>query len=206
MVKNSNAEHACHHNPRKCSMKSEGWLACAGHHLAKRHRLFRKLVHRRYTWWSAATKRLDLNVVWRFVYLGDPLSYTGGFRRDAHRVSHTRLVHGSELVVVRLNSTRIPFHRSQSGAASAERPIPHKIGRKFGSASSPDLIGRKTEPNRRSCPSIGRMPVANVASRTCQNFRKLVAAYSMYMKRCKNVLDFVLGVNIPCAPLVEFLT
>ncbi|KAG5454253.1 hypothetical protein CSKR_113703 [Clonorchis sinensis] len=45
------------------------------------------------------------------------------------------------------------------------------------------------------------MPVANGASRRCQNFQKVVAVYTIYMKRCTNVLDFVLVVNIPCEPL-----
>ncbi|KAG5442852.1 hypothetical protein CSKR_113283 [Clonorchis sinensis] len=40
------------------------------------------------------------------------------------------------------------------GAAAAEKPIPRKIGQKFGTlagpASSRDLIGRKSGPNRQS--------------------------------------------------------
>ncbi|KAG5441821.1 hypothetical protein CSKR_100686 [Clonorchis sinensis] len=55
---------------------------------------------------------------------------------------------------VRRNSTQIPLYRPQSGAASAKKPIPHKIGQEFetlaGSASSPDLIGRKSGPNSQS--------------------------------------------------------
>ncbi|GAA51687.1 UPF0464 protein C15orf44 [Clonorchis sinensis] len=39
----------------------------------------------------AAMKRLDLTAVWRFVYLGDPLSYTGGVRVTL-TVSHTKLM------------------------------------------------------------------------------------------------------------------
>ncbi|GAA49521.1 hypothetical protein CLF_103182 [Clonorchis sinensis] len=41
-----------------------------------------------------------------------------------------------------------------SGAASAKKPTPHKIGQEFetlaGPASSPDLIGRKSGPNSQS--------------------------------------------------------
>ncbi|GAA54947.1 hypothetical protein CLF_106174 [Clonorchis sinensis] len=55
---------------------------------------------------------------------------------------------------VRRNSTQIPLYRPQSGAASAKKPIPHKIGQEFetlaGPASSPDLIGRKSGPNSQS--------------------------------------------------------
>ncbi|GAA53126.1 hypothetical protein CLF_109607 [Clonorchis sinensis] len=46
---------------------------------------------------------------------------------------------------VRRNSRQIPLYRPQSGAASAKKPTPHKIGQEFetlaGPASSPDLIG-----------------------------------------------------------------
>ncbi|GAA57681.1 hypothetical protein CLF_113070 [Clonorchis sinensis] len=46
---------------------------------------------------------------------------------------------------VRRNSTQIPLYHPQSGAASAKKPTPHKIGQEFetlaGPASSPDLIG-----------------------------------------------------------------
>ncbi|KAG5444455.1 hypothetical protein CSKR_101870 [Clonorchis sinensis] len=54
----------------------------------------------------------------------------------------------------RWNSTQIRLYRPQSGAASAKKPIPHKIGQEFetlaGPASSPDMIGRKSGPNRQS--------------------------------------------------------
>ncbi|GAA54492.1 hypothetical protein CLF_103414 [Clonorchis sinensis] len=55
---------------------------------------------------------------------------------------------------VRRNSTQIPLYRPQSGAASAKKPIPHKIDQEFGTlagpASSPALIGRKSGPNSQS--------------------------------------------------------
>ncbi|KER28788.1 hypothetical protein T265_13518, partial [Opisthorchis viverrini] len=88
-------------------------------------------------------------------------------------------------IVTRWNSTRIPFYRSQSGGAAAEKPIPLKIGRKFGTLVGPtpsrDLIGR------RSGSSIGRIPVANAASRTRQNFRKVFTAYAIYMNACNGI-------------------
>ncbi|KER24174.1 hypothetical protein T265_08110 [Opisthorchis viverrini] len=46
------------------------------------------------------------------------------------------------------------------------------------------------------------MPVANVASRTRRKFQKVITAYAIYTKRCTTVLDFVLGGNRPCAPLL----
>ncbi|GAA57551.1 hypothetical protein CLF_112882 [Clonorchis sinensis] len=45
------------------------------------------------------TKRLDLTVVWRFVYLGDPLSHTGGVRATL-TVFHTGLVPAVRLTVL----------------------------------------------------------------------------------------------------------
>ncbi|GAA57138.1 hypothetical protein CLF_112227 [Clonorchis sinensis] len=46
------------------------------------------------------------------------------------------------------------FAPTKSSAASAERPIPRKIGQEFGTlagpASSPDLISRKSGPNSQS--------------------------------------------------------
>ncbi|KER27597.1 hypothetical protein T265_05410 [Opisthorchis viverrini] len=50
--------------------------------------------------------------------------------------------------IVRRNSTQIPLYRSQSGAVTAEKPIPCKIGQKVGTLAGPasrrDLIGRKS--------------------------------------------------------------
>ncbi|KER24523.1 hypothetical protein T265_07835 [Opisthorchis viverrini] len=46
------------------------------------------------------------------------------------------------------------------------------------------------------------MPVANGPSRTRQNFQKAITTYAIYTKHCTTVLDFVLGVDRPCAPLL----
>ncbi|KER24694.1 hypothetical protein T265_07696 [Opisthorchis viverrini] len=50
------------------------------------------------------------------------------------------------------------------------------------------------------------MPVAKGAFRTRQKFKKVIAAYAIYTKRSTTFLDFVLGINRPCAPLVVVLT
>ncbi|KER24378.1 hypothetical protein T265_07937 [Opisthorchis viverrini] len=50
------------------------------------------------------------------------------------------------------------------------------------------------------------MPVTNGAPRTRQKFQKVITAYAIYTKRCTTVLEFVLGINRPCAPLNVRLT
>ncbi|KER33505.1 hypothetical protein T265_00620 [Opisthorchis viverrini] len=68
--------------------------------------------------------------------------------------SYTIVDSHSVLVGARRNSTRIPFYRSQSGAATAEKPIPSKIGQKLGTLAGPtsgrDPIDRNSGPNSQS--------------------------------------------------------
>ncbi|KER29178.1 hypothetical protein T265_13419, partial [Opisthorchis viverrini] len=60
-------------------------------------------------------------------------------------------------------------------------------------------------PNSQSRPSIGRMLVANGASRTRRNSQKFVSAYATHTKSYTSVVDFVFGVTILCVPLVAVL-
>ncbi|KER25641.1 hypothetical protein T265_06931 [Opisthorchis viverrini] len=73
------------------------------------------------------------------------------------------------------------------GAATADKPGPLEVGPEFGMLAGPasrrDLIGQQSGPNSQSFPSIGQMPVANGASRTRQNFQKVMTAYATYTKR-----------------------
>ncbi|KER28760.1 hypothetical protein T265_04451 [Opisthorchis viverrini] len=61
---------------------------------------------------------------------------------------------GGVSVIVRRNSTRIPPCCPQSGAVTAEKPIPRIIGQEFGTLAGPasrrDLTGRKSGPNSQS--------------------------------------------------------
>ncbi|KER21065.1 hypothetical protein T265_15175, partial [Opisthorchis viverrini] len=41
------------------------------------------------------------------------------------------------------------------------------------------------------------------SSRTRQKFQKVITAYAIYTKRCTTVLDFVFGINRPCATLTS---
>ncbi|KER28535.1 hypothetical protein T265_13565, partial [Opisthorchis viverrini] len=79
-------------------------------------------------------------------------------------------LHGSEPSVLNTdamlsNCTRIPLYRSQSGVATAEKPVPRKTGQTFGTLAGPspsrDLIGRKSGPNREPVMPECRLPMAH---------------------------------------------
>ncbi|GAA57327.1 hypothetical protein CLF_112534 [Clonorchis sinensis] len=74
-----------------------------------------------------------------------------GCTRSRCQTHMTELTQASN---VRQDSTRILLYRTQLGAATSEKPIPHKIGHKFGMLAGPasgrNLIGRKSEPNSQS--------------------------------------------------------
>ncbi|GAA47759.1 hypothetical protein CLF_100769 [Clonorchis sinensis] len=98
-----------------------------------------------------------------------------------------------------------------SGAATTEKPIPCKIGQKFGTftdlASFRALTGRKSGSNSQSWPSIVRMTVVDGASRRRQNFQKVVGAHAIciYEALCKLTLSFMSTITrLTCDPADRF--
>ncbi|GAA51155.1 hypothetical protein CLF_105655, partial [Clonorchis sinensis] len=85
-----------------------------------------------------------------------PISLILELFSGAYPQPHPNLTVGIQirLLPVRQNSIQIPFYRSQSGAATAEKLIPRKIGQKIGTLASPasslDPIGRKSGLNSQS--------------------------------------------------------
>ncbi|KER32467.1 hypothetical protein T265_12807, partial [Opisthorchis viverrini] len=146
-----------------------------------------------------------------------PLAHPKGVRISrilSHHTLYIRRAHGSPLFYhtkhrvvsfnrARENSIQVPLHRSQSGTATAEKPIPHKVDQKFGQLASP--ASRRASISRKYGPimtQVRRTPVAIGASRRRQNLKNIAAPYTLYATRRNCASDLVLSVNTRRAPLV----
>ncbi|KAG5452117.1 hypothetical protein CSKR_107907 [Clonorchis sinensis] len=86
------------------------------------------------------------------------------------------------------NSTQIVPYRSQLGAATVEKPIPHKIGQNrviLQSSIKGNSDWSKVQTQQPIRPRIGRNPVANASSIRRQEFQNVLAACTLYTTSCK---------------------